>query len=82
MNLDTKSHTRATFRRSIREAYEGMHTKYNGLAGAPRSQFGSKVWKMQVLSWVVGTRGVLDVDGIRKAMAFMEIPEPRQKSVL
>ncbi len=37
---------------------------------------------MQVLPLVIGTRGVLDADGISKAMVFMEVPEHRRKDLL
>ncbi len=39
-------------------------------------------WRVQVLPWVIGTRCVLDIDCISKAMAFMEIPEQRRKDRL
>ncbi len=39
-------------------------------------------WKVEVLSWVVGTRGVLDVKGIHGAMTFLETPASKRKETL
>ena len=37
---------------------------------------------MKVLPWVVGVRGVLDTEGIQRAMEFLEIPESKRGTLL
>ncbi len=72
MPRDKRGQTRATGPRSIRGTFERKPTQYQGLAGALRAKFSGPGLKVPVLAWVVGTQAVLDVDGIRKAMAFMD----------
>ena len=64
------------------EAYARNKRKYQDLANSLSALFRSQGWKVQVLPWVFGTRGVLDADGISKAMVFMEVPEQRRKVLL
>ncbi len=66
------------------EAYARKKRKYQDLANSlpVSAQFRSQGWRVQVLPWVVGPRGVLDADGISKAMVFMEVPEQRRKDLL
>jgi hypothetical protein len=69
-------------RKSILEAYERKKAKYKDLANTLRERFGRQGWKVQVLPWVVGVRGVLHVEGIEQAMAFMEVPAAKRKGLL
>jgi len=69
-------------RKSILEAYERKKAKYQDLASTLRERFGHQGWKVQVLPWVVGVRGVLHVEGIEQAMAFMEVPAAKRKGLL
>jgi hypothetical protein len=80
--VDAQGPVGGSSRRSMCEAYERKKRKYQDLANSLSAQFGSRGWRVQVLPWVVGARGVLDADGIGKAMAFMEVPEQRRKDLL
>jgi len=80
--VDVKGLVSGPNRRSMCEAYARKKRKYQDLANSLSALFRSQGWKVQVLPWVVGTRGVLDADGISKAMVFMEVPEQRRKDLL
>jgi ribonuclease HI len=69
-------------RQSIRAAYERKKTKYQDLAQAIGDRPCDPGWRVQVLPWVVGVRGVLDAAGIQQAMAFLELPAPKRKEIL
>ncbi len=85
---------RAIDGKSILEAYERKKTKYQDLASILRERFGRQGWKVQVFPWVIGVRGVLQVEGIQQArgvmhvegiqqaMAFMEVPAAKRKGLL
>ncbi len=73
---------RVNDRKSILESYERKKAKYNDLASNLRERFGRQGWKVQVLPWVVGVRGVLHVEGIQQATAFMEVPAAKRKGLL
>jgi len=69
-------------RRSILMAAERKVAAYAGLACAlmePSSQAG---WRVEVLPWVVGVRGVLDVAGITHAADFLGIPTQKRQGLL
>ena len=61
-------------RQCIRAAYERKKEKYQELAQAIAGLLREPGWKVELLPWVAGTRGVLDATGIREAMTFLEIP--------
>ena len=80
--VDVKGLVSGPNRRSMCEAYARKKRKYQDLANSLSALFRSQGRRVQVLPWVVGTRGVLDADGISKAMVFMEVPEQRRKDLL
>ena len=69
-------------RQSIRTAYERKKAKYQDLAQAIGRPPCDPGWRVQVLPWVVGVRGVLDATGIQQAMAFLELPALKRKEIL
>ncbi len=80
--MDAKGVVSGSNRRSMFETYEQKKRKHQDLANSLMAQFQSQGWRVQILPWVVGTRGVLGTDGISKAMVFMEVPEQRRKDLL
>ena len=69
-------------RQSIRAAHERKKAKYQDLAQAIGGRPCDPGWRVQVLPWVVGVRGVLDATGIQQAMTFLELPASKRKEIL
>jgi len=67
-------------RRSMIMAAERKQESYKELADVLRQIYGRTEWRIEVLPWVVGVRGVVDAAGIHRAMAFLDIPQQRRSS--
>jgi hypothetical protein len=76
LHPDPLDHTRT----SIRRAGERKRLKYQLIVDA-LAHLKAEGWKVEVLPWVAGVRGVLDTKGICKAAKFLEIP-PAYHTVL
>jgi len=70
LHPDPLDHTRT----SIRRAGERKRLKYQLIVDA-LAHLKAEGWKVEVLPWVAGVRGVLDTKGICKAAKFLEIPQ-------
>ena len=69
-------------RRSILVAAERKVTAYEGLAHALMQLNSQAGWRVEVLPWVVGVRGVLDVAGITRAADFLGVPTQKRQGLL
>ena len=72
----------AAGRGSITTARLRKLEKYQPLAEALAQRHGSSGWKVHVLPWVVGVRGVVDAEGIQRAMAILEVPPGKRQGLL
>ena len=66
-------------RRSILEATERKVAAYEGLARV-LTQLNSPAGWQEVLPWVMGVRGVLDVAGITHAANFLGVPTQKRQA--
>ncbi len=69
-------------RRSILVAAERKVTAYEGLAHALMQLNSQAGWRVEVLPWVVGVRGLLDVAGITRAADFLGVPTQKRQGLL
>ena len=76
-HADLLCYTRA----SIRRAGDRKRLKYQLIVDAlePLTADG---WKVEVLPWVAGVRGILDTQGIGKAARFLDIPQAHHTALL
>ena len=72
----------ATDRDSITTARLRKLEKYQPLAEALVQCQESSGWKVHVLPWVVGVRGVVDAEGIQRAMTILEVPPSKRQGLL
>ena len=66
-------------RRSIRKAGELKFEIYGELAQALRQLYNGAEWRVDILPWVVGVRGILDTVGIGRALEFLDVPDKKKK---
>ena len=69
-------------RSMITTAAKRKMVAYSDLARAIGEFQGEHEWRIEVLPWVVGSRGVVDAIGISRAMNFLEIPSHRRRRIL
>ena len=69
-------------RSRITTAAKRKMVAYGDLARAIGEFQGGPEWRVEVLPWVVGSRGVVDAAGISRAMNFLEIPTHRRRRIL
>ena len=55
---------------------------YDGLARALTQLNSQGRWRVEVLPWVLGGRGVLDVAGITRAAGFLSVPAQKRQGLL
>jgi len=68
-------------RARIRRAGERKCEKYQVIVDALNTLI-NEGWRIEVLPWVVGVRGVLDTTGINKAAGFLDIPHRHLPALL
>ena len=68
--------------RRLAVAAEQKRTKYQPVVDALHAQYGSRGWSIEVLPWVVGTRGTLDTHGIQYALNFIGVPDEKRLGLL
>ena len=69
-------------RRSVLVAAERKVVRYDDLARAIAQIRSPARWQVDVLPWVVGVRGVLDVAGITRAVEFLGVPAQKRQGLL
>ena len=69
-------------RRSILVAAKRKIAAYEGVARALTQLNSPAGWRVEVLPWVVGVRGVLDVAGITHAADFLGVPMQKRQGLL
>ena len=69
-------------RRSIRVAGERKFETYGELAQALRQLYTRAEWRVEILPWVVGVRGILDTVGIGRALEFLDVPVQKRQGLM
>ena len=55
---------------------------YSDHARAIQQFQGESEWRVEVLPWVAGSKGVVDASGINRALEFLDIPAHRRRKIL
>ena len=69
-------------RSRINAAAQRKLTVYAELSRAIQRVQGASEWRVEVLPWVAGCRGVVDAAGLNRALDFLEVPLPRRRKIL
>jgi hypothetical protein len=65
----------------LQEAYQGKLTTYEPLHTA-LSGYTDDGWDVQVLPWVIGARGLIQIQHMESALKFLEIPRRKWQSII
>ena len=63
-------------------AGERKFETYGELAQALRQQNTGAEWRVEILPWVVGVRGILDTVGIGRALEFLDVPVQQRQGLM
>ena len=69
-------------RSRITAAAQRKMVAYNDLAKAIQQFQGESEWRVEVLPWVAGSKGVVDASGINRALEFLDVPTHRRRRIL
>ena len=63
-------------------AGERKFETYGELAQALRQLYTGAEWRVEILPWVVGVRGILDTVGIGRALEFLDVPVQKRQGLM